>query len=177
MHAPKITWNTYNDTAKSPRGLAWYKGALWVGDWTGEITQMPGGTAPYSASANCPSANAPSGCRKQPINNFTMLSYGGHLFVGGYFGAAPYVYDDTTGFWITTEIKGWCWNNGNTCGGTRTWDMVGLGDTIYSASSRFIMKLPLSKVPRFSDTMYTEFSWPRDTSWRDSLWRRNNPLH
>lgn len=177
MHAPKITWNTYNDTAKNPRGLAWYKGALWVGDWTGEITQMPNGSAPYSASGNCPPTNAPSGCRKQPINNFSMLSYGGHLFVGGYFGAAPYVYDDTTGFWITTEIEGWCWNNGNTCGGTRTWDMVGLGDTIYTTSSRFVMKLPLSKVPRFSDTMFTEFSWPTDTSWRDSLWRRNNPLN
>jgi hypothetical protein len=175
MHAPRATFAS--DSVWNPRGLAWYQGALWVGDWAREITRMPSGTAPYQASRNCPFPNAPSGCRDLPVNIFTMLSYGGHLFVGGYFGAAPYVYDDATGFWITTEIKGWCWNSGNTCGGSRTWDMVGLGDTIYTTSSRFVMKLPLSKVPRFSDTMMTQFSWPTDTSWRDSLWRRNNPLN
>lgn len=175
---PRSTWLVRQDSAFAPRGLAWHHGALWVSDWTQEITRMPNGKPPYSGVTNClQDDNGPiGGCRNPPLNPFALLSYRDRLFVGGYYGAAPYVLDETTGFWITTEIAGWCWNEGSTCGGKRTWDLVGLGDTLYSASSRFIMKIPLSEVPGFQPSLMAKFHWSSDTSWRDSVLRRNNPI-
>lgn len=177
QQSQRETWKTFRlDSAKNPRGLAWHHGALWVADWAGEVTRMPGAHAPYQAVGNCPAGASLPNCRHQPTNIFSLLSYKDRLYVGGFFGAAPFVLDEPTGFWITTEIAGWCWNDGNTCGGKRTWDLVGLGDTLYSASSRYIMKLPLSKVPVFDTSMMTRFYWNPDTSRRDSIFRRNNPI-
>ncbi len=173
----RTTWNYLRlDSSENPRGISWHHGALWVGDWSGEVTKMSGGHAPYQAVGNCPAGASLPNCRHQPNNIFSLLSYHDRLYVGGFFGAAPFVLDEPTGFWITTEIVGWCWNDGNTCGGKRTWDMVGLGDTLYSASSRFIMKLPLAKVPTFDTSMMARFFWNPDTSKRDSIFRRNNPI-
>lgn len=177
QRSQRQTWLTFElDSAEHPRGLAWHHGALWVADWAGEVTRMPGARAPYQAVGNCPAGASLPHCRHQPTNIFSLLSYKDRLYVGGYFGAAPFVLDETTGFWITTEIAGWCWNDGDICGGKRTWDLVGLGDTLYSASSRFIMKLPLSKVPVFDTSMMKRFFWNPDTSKRDSILRRNNPI-
>lgn len=175
QRAPRMTWYSKAvDSVVWPRGLAWHHGALWVADWSGEVTRMPGGRAPYVGVSNCP--NNASGCRSQPSINYALLSYRDRLYLGGYNGAAPYVLDEATGFWITTEIAGWCWSDGDVCGGKRTWDLVGLGDTLYSASSRFIMKIPLAEIPTFSPDLMTRFGWSPDTSWRNSVLRRNNPV-
>lgn len=175
--APRWIALGLKDSLTNPRGLAWHNGALWVADWASTVTRMPGGRAPYEAVDNCVWDSIQStSCRRGPVNIFSLLSYGGRLFSAGYFGASPHVLDEARGFWIPMEIAGWCWDNDNVCGGKRTWDMVGLGDTLYSASSRFVMKIPLSQVPVFSEPLMDRFHWPRDTSFRDSLFRRNNPL-
>jgi len=142
-----------------------------------DIVRMPGAKAPYQSFSNCLSVNGNYGdCKNAPINLYTALSYRDRLYVGGYYGAAPYVLDDRTGFLIPTEIAGWCWNDYAQCGGKRTWDLVGLGDTLYTASSRYIMKIPLAEVPSFQPSMMDQFHWSADTSWRDSVLRRNNPI-
>lgn len=175
--APRWIALGLKDSLTNPRGLAWHNGALWVADWASTVTRMPGGRAPYEAVDNCVWDSIQStSCRRGPVNIFSLLSYGGRLFSAGYFGASPHVLDEARGFWIPMEIAGWCWDNDNVCGGKRTWDMVGLGDTLYTASSRFLMKIPLSQVPVFTESLMDRFHWPRDTSFRDSLFRRNNPL-
>lgn len=176
--APRETWMTSrSDSAIRPRGIAWYHGALWTGDQSGELTRIPNGKAPYQASRNCrPTIDGPGACRDQPLYAYSLLAYGEKLFVGGFFGGNPQVLDEATGFWLPTEAAGWCWNDGKTCGGLTTWDMVGLGDTVYTASRRFIMKIALKDVTTFAPWMMDRYGWPRDTSWRDSVLRRNNPL-
>jgi len=175
--SPRLTWVLGPDSAIAPRGLAWHSGALWVAYQTGDVVRMPQAKPPYQDFKNCRSVNGSYGeCKKTPINLYTALSYRDRLYVGGYYGAAPYVLDDRTGFLIPTEIAGWCWNDYAQCGGKRTWDLVGLGDTLYSASSRYIMKIPLSEVPSFQPSMMDQFHWSADTSWRDSVLRRNNPI-
>ncbi|MBK8800976.1 MAG: hypothetical protein IPN71_02765 [Fibrobacteres bacterium] len=175
--SPRRTWVLGPDSATAPRGIAWHSGALWVAYQSKDIIRMPNAKPPYQTSSNCLSKDGLYGdCKNPPVNIYSILSYRDRLFVGGYYGAAPYVLDERTGFWITTEIAGWCWNDNAQCGGTRTWDLVGLGDTLYSASSRYIMKIPLAEVPGFQPSMMAQFHWSSDTSWRDSVLRRNNPI-
>lgn len=176
MPAPMMTWLTkprLQDTAENPRGLAWHRGDLWVADWSGEMTRMPGGRVPYQAVRNCP-PNLDACVRDLPVNLFAAASVEGRLVVAGYFGASGHVLDDSSRQWIPLEDS-WCWNDLRDCGGTRTWDLVGLGDTIYSASNRFIMKFPVSDLPRMTTAIAKRYRWPLDTAWRDTFLNVLNP--
>lgn len=176
MPAPvKTRWSAPRDSANFPRGIAWHRGSLWVADWSGEVTEMPGGKAPYQGVRNCPGDDRKASClRDLPINLFAATEHGGRLFVAGYFGASGHVLDDSSRQWITLEDT-WCWNDYRDCGGTRTWDLAGLGDTLYAASSRFVMKIALADLPKMSPQLVTRWNWPVDTAWRDTFLHVPNP--
>ena len=176
MPAPLWTLSSkFHDTLEHPRGLAWHRGSLWVADWSGEVTEMPGGKAPYHAVRNCPGDARKETClRDLPVNLFAATEHKGRLFVAGYFGASGHVLDDSSRQWITLEDT-WCWNDYSDCGGTRTWDLAGLGDTLYAASSRFVMKIALADLPKMSPQLVTRWRWPVDTAWRDTFLHLPNP--
>ncbi|MEN9353642.1 MAG: hypothetical protein RL318_967 [Fibrobacterota bacterium] len=174
---PLQTWfvpgQFVDDTAYHPRGLAWHRGSLWVGDWSQETTEMPGGKAPYRAARNCP-PDIDTCHRDLPVNILAMTSWKDRLFVAGYFGASGHVFDDSSRQWVPLEDS-WCWNNMADCGGTRTRDLVGLGDTLYAATNRFIMKFPISDLPKMTPAVAAKYRWPRDTTWRDKFLYVANP--
>lgn len=174
---PAMTWavkgSIKNDTAIHPRGLTWHRGSLWVGDWAMETTEIPGGKAPYRAARNCP-PDVDTCHRDLPVNILAMTSWKNRLFVAGYFGASGHVFDDSSRQWIPLEDS-WCWNNMADCGGTRTRDLVGLGDTLYAATNRFIMKFPIADLPKMTPAIAAKYHWPRDTTWRDKFLYITNP--
>lgn len=173
LPAPRATW--LRDSVNHPRGLAWHDGSLWIGDWGCEVTRAPGGRAPYRAYRNCRGgADDPTYCEEIPLDISAVLEYRGHLFVSGHWPASGFVLDDSSGFFLPMA-DGWCWNDLADCGGLTTRDMVGLGDTLYAAGSRFIMKFPLSDLPVFSKENAAMWKWNLDTRWRDSLWALPNP--
>lgn len=134
---------------------------------------MPGGKAPYRAARNCP-PDVDTCRRDLPVNILAMTSWKDRLFVAGYFGASGHVFDDSSRQWIPLEDS-WCWNNMADCGGTRTYDLVGLGDTLYAATNRFIMKFPIADLPKMTPAIAAKYHWPRDTTWRDKFLYITNP--
>lgn len=176
LPAPWMTdWWDKRDSLHTPRGLAWHDGSLWLGDWLNELSRAPGGHPPYQGYRNCAGGTDNGvGCKEIPLNIYTVLSYRGHLFVSGHFPASGFVWDDSSGFFLPMA-EGWCWNDLVDCGGLQTRDLVGLGDTLYAAASRFIMKFPLSDLPVFTKENAAAWKWNLDTRWRDSLWALPNP--
>ena len=175
LPAPKATW--LSDSVNHPRGLAIHDGSLWIGDWGSEMTRAPGGRSPYRAYRNCAGGvDNGVGCKEIPLDIYTVLEYRGHLFVSGHFPASGFVWDDSSGFFLPMT-EGWCWNDLADCGGLQTRDLVGLGDTLYAAGSRFIMKYPLSDLPVFSRDNAAIWKWDLSTHWRDSLWALPNPAN
>lgn len=174
LPAPRATW--LRDSVFNPRGLAWHEGSLWIGDYGNEMTRATGGRAPFRAYRNCAGgANNGIGCKEIPLNIYTALEHRGRLFVSGHFPASGFVWDDSSGFFLPMA-EGWCWNDLADCGGLQTRDLVGLGDTLYAAGSRFIMKFPLSDLPVFSKENAAVWKWNLDPRWRDSLWALPNPV-
>jgi len=166
-----------NDTTRFIRGLAWHRGSLWTADWGGETTEMPGGKAPYIAARNCPPDSSGAAClRDLPVNLLTMISWKDRLIAAGFFGSSGHVFDDSSRHWIPLEDS-WCWNDYVDCGGTRTYDLVGLGDTVYAATNRFIMKFPVSLLPKMSPALEARYHWPTDTSWKNKYLYVKNPPH
>jgi hypothetical protein len=136
---------------------------------------MIGGGTPYEATRNCPGGgDDPTYCKEISLQIQTMTAHGGRLFIGGYFAASGHVFDDSSRQWIPMA-EGWCWNDLNDCGGTRMRDMVGLGDTIYAAGNRFIMKFPMSDLPKLTPELAKSLNWPSDTNWRQNILRKPNP--
>ncbi len=176
--APWMTdWWKTRDSLKNPRAMAWHQGALWIGDWLNELTEAPGGKPPYRGYRNCrQGADDPTGCKEIPLNILSMLSYRDHLFVSGHWPASGFVLDDSSGF-LLPMAEGWCWNDLADCGGLQTRDLVGLGDTLYAAGSRFIMKFPLADLPALTPANAALWKWNPDTRWRDSLWALPNPAN
>lgn len=164
------------DSLTHPRGLAWHGPGLWIADWRNEVALAASGTPPYVAYRNCLGgyANA-NGCNDLALNPLVLLPHRGRLFLSGHFPASGFVLDDSSGMWIPLA-EGWCWNDLRDCGGLRTRDLVGLGDTLYAAGSRFIMKFPLSDVPVLTPELAASLSWSPDTRWRDSLRALPNPI-
>ena len=138
---------------------------------------MPGGKAPYIAARNCPPDSSGAAClRDLPVNLLTMISWKDRLIAAGFFGSSGHVFDDSSRHWIPLEDS-WCWNDYVDCGGTRTYDLVGLGDTVYAATNRFIMKFPMSLLPKMSPALEARYHWPTDTSWKNKYLYVKNPPH
>jgi hypothetical protein len=172
-----IPGTAYVDTTFAIRGLAWHRGSLWMAEWGGETTEMPGGKAPYIAARNCPPNSVDPSClRDLPVNLLTMISWKDRLITAGFFGSSGHVFDDSSRHWLPLEDS-WCWNNYADCGGTRTRDLVGLGDTVYAATNRFIMKFPITELPKMSPALEARYHWPTDTSWKNKYLYVKNPPH
>ena len=149
------------DTDSHPRGIAHYKGDIWIGWYFSNMSQLVGGKLPYKAYRNCLNRQ-PDGCKDLPLTIYTVISFGNHLFVGGFWPESGYVLDDASGKFMPL-LDGWCWDNYSQCGGTTTWNYAGIGDTLYAAGNYRIMKYPLSDLPQVTAANKALWGWPPDS--------------
>jgi hypothetical protein len=154
------SWGGPNDSDSHPRGIASYNGNIWIGWYSGQMAMLNASAGTYQRYQNC--LNGQTGCKDIPLNIYTVVSYANHLFVGGFWPASGFVFDDSLGKFLPMA-DGWCWDNNNLCGGTTVWNFAGIGDTLYAAGNARIMKYPLSQLPVATAANVALWNWPPDS--------------
>lgn len=131
---------------KMPRGLAIHRDSLWMGQLAGNIYRTKDGSS-WTEVDNCPITEP---CFDAPYSAFALLSYRDRLFAAGQGSASPVEWDPDSSKWVPILNETWCRtvNGKSECGGTYTWDLAAIGDTLYACGNARIMKMPLSDLPK-----------------------------
>lgn len=131
---------------KMPRGLAVHHDSLWMGQLAASIYRTRDGIA-WTEIDNCPIS---SPCFDAPYSAFALLSYRDRLFAAGQGTASPVEWDPDSSKWVSILNETWrrTVNGKSECGGSSTWDLAAIGDTLYACGNARIMKMPLSDLPK-----------------------------
>jgi len=131
---------------KMPRGLAVHHDSLWMGQLAASIYRTKDG-ASWTEVDNCPITTT---CFDAPYSAFALLSYRDRLFAAGQGTASPVEWDPDSSKWVPILNETWCRtvNGKSECGGSNTWDLAAIGDTLYACGNARIMKMPLSDLPK-----------------------------
>jgi hypothetical protein len=127
-----------------PRALAVYQDSLYVGFFGGGGIQKYLGTNSWQRVDSCITYMV-GGSPVLPCNSgadvYALSTWNNHLISAGYYMSVPMVY------MAPAQTKGWAYLGADTWkGGTTTYDMTVVGDTLYTASWEAVWKYPLSQL-------------------------------
>ena len=133
-----------------PRSMAAFAGDFYVGYFSGSVYRLD--TAKLRAGdypwVNFRSTLFNSGKEDLPLIVLSLFSYRDRFYAAGKSYSTPMYFSDAQKKW--RWLGNFCPKNGsgaNVCGGTATYGLVAIKDTLFAAGDKHIMKFPLEDVP------------------------------
>jgi len=151
-------------TGKFPRALSVFHDSLYIGYFNLMGIQKIANGNTWVRADSClaymlaDGVNSNTNCNSA-VNVYALSTWNNHLISAGYYSSVPMVY------MAPTQAKAWAALGADTWkGGTTTYDMTVVGDTLYTASWEAVWKYPLSQLDSSVKTYPAYPQYPSSSS-------------